>query len=268
MTTSVPVIVISGFSLTNRLLLYASIATAPVALMDGIGSHIPINAGFLGFTIYQQYLFYLATKQRQLHALCMLPQCLNSMYAVSYLAGVSAGNRWLSGALCVGTAAVLIINNVTAWTAYLMDLPEGYGVYHFFFFGWRTLSSKWRPLFLLWSVGDSIVTLGYITQSVYIATWTPTVSEEVDGDEDSNLKWWKDTSLIWSSAVGMLPFFPFVLWIELIVYKNHIVSETDTISVYLFIVQIALLITPCIYSLLRGKPSSKDDKLWEELTKL
>lgn len=239
----------AGFSLTNRLLLYANIITAPAAFMGGLGSNLPINAGFLGYTIYQQYLFYIATKHKQLHALCMLPQYLNTMYAITYATGISSGNYVLSFTLCIGTIAALIINNITTWTAYVTNIPEGYGVYHFFFFGWRTITPNWRKLFLLWGVFDSFVTLDYIALSAYIAALTPALSKDVE--EDNTYRWWRDTSLLWGSVVGLVAFWPFVVWTELIVQRNNIVSATDWISVYLFIVQIALLAIPSIYSILQ-----------------
>ncbi|KAF5330606.1 hypothetical protein D9619_005194 [Psilocybe cf. subviscida] len=251
MATTLPAVnvVMPGFSLTNRLLLYANIITVPAAALGGLGTHLPINAGFLGYTIYQQYIFYVATKHKQLHALCMLPQYLNTLYAFTYAAGISAGNHWLSVITCLGTIAALIINNITTWTAYLTDLPEGYGVYRFYFFGWRTLSPNWRTLFLLWAVFDSFATFDYIALSVYVAGVTPVASKEVKNDD--TFKWWSDTSLVWGSVVGLVMFWPVVLWTELIVKENHIVSETDMISFYLFIVQIALLAIPSVYSLLR-----------------
>lgn len=221
----------------------------PAAALGGLGTHIPINAGFLGYTCYQQYLFYVAAKHKQLHALCMLPQYLNTIYPFVYLAGISAGNGLLSFLLCIGTLAALIINNITTWTIYWRDLPEGYGIYRFFFFGWRTLSPKWRTLFHLWAISDTIFTLLFIGLSIYVAAVVPAASESAKDDDD--IRWWNDTSLVWGSVLCTVVFWPLVLWVELIVKENHIVSETDMIAVYLFVAQIALLVIPSIYSILR-----------------
>ncbi|KAF5330611.1 hypothetical protein D9619_005190 [Psilocybe cf. subviscida] len=247
MATTSPVTIIAGFSLTNRLLLYANLITAPAAFMSGLGTSIPINAGFLGYTIYQQYLFYVATKHKQLHALSMLPAHLNIMYALTYLGGLSAGNYFLTSALLMGTAAVLILNNITNWTSYLTNLPEGYSVYRFFFFGWRTLSHNWSILFLLWAVGDSIATFIYVVIGAYVGTCAVELSQDME--EGNTFRSWNDTSLLWGSVLGLAFCWPLILWTEMIVQGNHIVSETDWISIYLFIAQISLLVIPIIYRL-------------------
>lgn len=249
MATTSPVAVIAGFSVTNRLLLYANVVTAPAAFMGGIGTNIPVNAGFLGYTLYQQYLFYVAAKHKQLHALSMLPHFLNLMYAFTYCSGMIAGNYWLSYTMGIGTIAALIVNNITTWTAYTTNLPEGYGVYQFFFFGWRTLTHKWRILFLLWGVADTLVTLSYISLSKFLADWAPAASKGLKDDDEFRLA--NDTSLIWGSIMGLIVSWPFILWTELIVQRNHVVSDTDWISVYLFIVQISLLALPIAYSVLQ-----------------
>ncbi|KAF5330529.1 hypothetical protein D9619_005187 [Psilocybe cf. subviscida] len=179
----------------------------------------------------------------------MLPPYLNTMYAITYFAGISAANYWLSYTMCIGTIAALIINDISTWMAYLTNLTEGNGVYRFFFFGWRTLSPSWRKLFLVWAVFDSLATLIYICISLWLAAWTPEASKDVEDDEDFGC--WQDTSLVWGSILGLVVSWPFVLWTELIIQRNHIVSATDWISVYLFIAQIALLAIPSIFSLLR-----------------
>lgn len=245
------VVVMAGFSLTNRILLYASLLASPAAFMTGIETDLPIGAGFLGYTIYQQYIIYVAAQNKQLHALCLLPQYLNTLYAFTYIGGVSAGNYLVSGIMCIGTIAAIIINLVATWIGYLTNMPEGYGVYRFFFFGWRTLTPSWRKMFLCWAVFDIVATVFFIGFSIFVALIIPSKKEDRDAWESQ----WRlviDTSLIWGSALALVVFWPIVLWTELIIQKNNIVSETDMISVYLFIVQIALLAIPSIYNILRS----------------
>lgn len=65
MINTSPVVIMAGFSLTNRILLYVSLATLLAAFLGGVEGNLPISVGFLGFTICQQYLFYIATKNKK-----------------------------------------------------------------------------------------------------------------------------------------------------------------------------------------------------------
>lgn len=247
MATPSPVVVLAGFSLLNRVLLYASMFTAPASFIHGLGSNEPINAGFLTYTVYQQYLFCVASKHKQLHALSMLPPYLNTIYAITYFGGLSTENSVLSFVMCIGTIAALIINNITTWMAFLMNITEGYGVYRFWFLGWRTLSHQWHTFFLMWAMFDSFATVAYIGVSIYLATVALKWSK--DAGDDKQFRRWEDRSLLSGSVIV---FCLFAAWTELIVYSNHIVSATDWVSVHLFILQIVLTAFPSIYNFLCG----------------
>src|SRR5260221_13690803 len=104
-----------GFSLTNRLLLYASFLLTPGQAMSGIGSNLPTNIGFLAYNWYNQFVWYNAIKNNQLHALSLLPVHFNTIYAITHLARVSPGNLFLHITLGLGTPALMLFNPVASW---------------------------------------------------------------------------------------------------------------------------------------------------------
>ncbi|EAU83307.2 hypothetical protein CC1G_10748 [Coprinopsis cinerea okayama7 len=241
--------VIPGFSLTNRWLLYTSIMLTPAQALSGVGSHCPSNLGFLAFNWYQQYSWYMAAKSRELHALSLLPVHLNLVYAITYLGGITAGNAFIGVPLGLGTAGLMILNTVTAWISLKTNLPEGDGVYQFFFFGWRTLSKGWRIFFLLWQINDTLV----VAASVFIGIiWGVIISfdpETIFSIQSRDFLLWRETAILWGPPTMLLFTWPLVLWMELIVQKNNIVSETDMVSVWLFIAQVATMVWPSLVNL-------------------
>ena len=237
-----PVEVVDGFSLMNRWLLYTSLLLVPAQFISGIGGTGLTNTGFLAFNYYQQLKWYWATKARTLHALSLLPAHFNLIYAITYLGGISSGNFVSATILGFGSAGAIILNTISAWESYKTNLPEGYGVYRFFFFGWRTLSPQWRKFFLVWQIFDSMVaactTLTALSMSYQIAA-------KVDDE-----KWWisylKYPAIILGPVIMMLGVWPLIMWTELIVQRNNIVSPTDWLSVWLFIAQCGSMLIPSI----------------------
>ena len=139
--------VIQGFSKINRWLLYASFMLAPAQFISGIGNNCPSNLGFLAYNWYTQVSWYRAIKSKQLHALSLIPVHWNTIFAVSYLGGVTSGNIVMGLLLGLGTAGVIVLNNVASWTSWATNQTEGFGVYQFFFFGWRTLNPSWHKVY-------------------------------------------------------------------------------------------------------------------------
>lgn len=117
---------------------------APAQLLSGMGSNCPSNLGFLAYNYYTQIAWYRAVRNKQLHALAMLPVHFNIVYFFTYWGGVTSGNIYLGVLQGLGTAGVLILNTVSAWESWASNLEEGYGSYQFFFVGWRTLTPGWR----------------------------------------------------------------------------------------------------------------------------
>ncbi|TEB21389.1 hypothetical protein FA13DRAFT_1799919 [Coprinellus micaceus] len=250
-----PIQVIAGFSLTNRWLLYASLMLTPAQALSGVGSQAPTNIGFLAYNYYQQYLWYTAAKSKQIHALALLPTYLDLIYAVTYLGGIPAGNVPMGILLGLGTAGLLLMNTITAWIALKTNLPEGDGVYQFFFFGWRTLSKGWRRLMTMWQVFDTLTVVVAVIGSIVLGVIIPLNVDEDDVD-DSEFKTLRDTAIFWGSALVLVCLgWPLILWIELIVKRNNIVSETDMIAVYLFVAQVAAMILPGIVGFIWKKLS-------------
>ncbi|KAJ3544964.1 hypothetical protein NMY22_g2610 [Coprinellus aureogranulatus] len=243
--------VMPGFSATNRALLYGSLITSPVQAVFGLGSNSPLNLGFLAYSWYQQYLWYLAARERNLHALSILVDHLNIVFCLTALAAVPCGNHPMGILLGLGTAGVVIMNNVTAWISWKTNLPEGDGVYRFFFFGYRTLSPGWRKFLFLWAIGDTFLTALSVILAIGLGIFIPMCfgAREMKGQARSEGRWWWNDWWFWlwvvsvSTAAGSL-----VLFIELTVKRNKIMSNTDMVSVYLFAVQAALLVGTIVWN--------------------
>ena len=234
--------VLAGFSLTNRCILYASAVLSVPQAIAGLESHIPINIGFLAYNWYNQIQWYRAIKADQLHALCLLLPHLNLTFSITYLGGTTAANFPTAALLVVGTSGVIALNTVAACISWETNQREGFGVYQFFYFGWRTLDPHWHKFFLLWQIWDSIWVLSILTLEVVViiamgmGMWErfyvpPAWYEKyiaIAGEVASSLFW-----------IG-----PLILWIELIVARNHIESATDWIAVWLFVAQVGALLIP------------------------
>ncbi|TEB21392.1 hypothetical protein FA13DRAFT_1757552 [Coprinellus micaceus] len=247
MASTVVANVVSGFSLTNRWLLYTSLMLTPAQALSGIGNHCPSNIGFLAYNWWQQYTWFAAAKKRELHALSLLPVYLNMLYSVTYLGGIPAGNLPMGLLLGLGTAGLIIMNTVTAWISLKTNLPEGDGVYQFFFFGWRVLSKGWRKFFLVWEIFDTITVASAVVGSIAMGISIPLTIKLVDQDK-AWFRWARDTAVFWGSAFMLFATWPFILWMELIVKRNNIVSETDMIAVWLFVAQVAAMVLPSLFS--------------------
>ncbi|TEB21386.1 hypothetical protein FA13DRAFT_1741961 [Coprinellus micaceus] len=140
------------------------------------------------------------------------------------------------------------MNTITAWISLKTNLPEGDGVYQFFFFGWRTLTKKWRVLFLLWEISNTIESVIMTIAVMYTALTTPGQYDE-EATEEKNFKVLRATAIFWGSVVMLVIIWPCILWMELIVKRNNIVSETDMISVYLFVAQVGTMVLPALFGL-------------------
>jgi len=164
------------------------------------------------------------------------------MYSISYLGGITSGNIFMGLFLGFGTAGVIVLNNVSAWTSWAVDQPDGFGVYEFFFFGWRTLNPSWHKFFFVWQLSDSIEALTMITIAISVAIAVTMLPPE-EFKEWS--QWWVRYPFIPAGAVVMLVLaWPLILWVELIVARNHIESATDYIAVWLFVAQVVAMLIP------------------------
>jgi hypothetical protein len=272
--------VVSGFSLTNRLLLYASILLAPAQLVAGVGNNIPINIGFLGYNWYTQYQWYINAQSGQLQALSLLLVHFNLIYTITYISGVGSGNLYVGIPAGLGSAGVIVLNTISAWVSWKTDLPAGDGVYQFFFFGWRTLTPGWRTFFLIWQIGDTISALTGVVTAIALGIAFPLLKDEKKEYQGrwhlpKWIAWLKPKS--WSimtlrypaipvgAALMLLAIWPLVLWVELIVARNNISSDTDWIAVWLFIGQVGTLIMPdleplfcCLVRRIRGKEKEEE----------
>lgn len=242
---------VQGFSLLNRWLLYASVMLAPAHFVSGVEGTGLTNIGFHAFNWYNQIVWYNAVVNKELGALSLLPVHFNIVFCLSYLGGLATGNIFSGVALGLGTGGVMLLNTVSAWKCWATNQTMGYGEYEFFFFGWRTLSDGWHKFFLVWQIGDSILALNTVIMALSIPTRAlysrmKNKKEKPNTLKDSllsipNLKY----PLIPVGAALMLFItWPLILWVELIVQRNHVESETDWISVWLFIVQAAMLLPP------------------------
>jgi len=232
--------VISGFSLTNRWLLYTSLMLTPAQAISGIGSNFPSSLGFLAYNWYNQYAWYNAIRHKQLHALSLLPVHFNTIYVLTYLGGITSGNIPMGALLGVGTAGLIVFNTIAAWISWATNLPDGYGIYHFFFFGWRTLTPGWRKFILLWQIGDTSLAIGSVMCALGFAIALPLQGPDI------RLPWQCNRyfAVLWGSALALVVTWPLILWTELIISRNHIKSETDMVAVWLFVAQVATMLVP------------------------
>jgi hypothetical protein len=231
---------VSGFSLTNRWLLYASFMLAPAQFISGVGNNSPTNVGFLAYNWYTQIQWYQAIKAKQLHALSLLPVHFNFLFVMTYLGGITTGNIIMGLLLGISTAGVIVLNSVAAWTSWATNQPEGFGVYQFFFFGWRTLSPGWHKFILLWQIGDSILALNCLIVAIGAPIALATRKAEKE------LPWYCNTypMILIGAVVMLLCGWPLILWTELIVARNRIESATDMVAVWLFVAQVGAMLIP------------------------
>jgi hypothetical protein len=227
-----------GFSVANRWLLYTSFMLAPAQFISGLGNNYPSNLGFLAYNWYTQVTWYRAIKANRLHALSLLPVHFNTLYALVYLGGISAGNLPMAVLLSVNTTGVMVLNTICGWICWTTNQREGFGLYRFFFFGWRTLNPGWHKFILLWQIFDSIAALGCVIMAFVLALRFARVT----GDD---LRWyWKYTAIVPGAATMLLVGWPLILWSELLVAGNHIESSTDMIAVWMFVAQVGLMLIP------------------------
>jgi hypothetical protein len=228
---------IAGFSLTNRWLLYASIMLSPAMFISGVKSNFPTNLGFLAYNWYTQITWYQAAKAGLLGPLSLLPVHFNTIYAVSYLGGVSAGNDFLAILLGIGTAGVMGLNNAAAWQGWIIDQPEGFGQYEFFFYGWRTLSPGWHKFIMVWNIADTLWLVLFATVAIALPFRV--------GEDNEWMEWFMRYPAIPVGAICILVYcWPLILWVELIYARNHVQSDTDMIAVWLFVAQVVLMLVP------------------------
>lgn len=234
--------VVSGFSPMNRWLLYASCMLAPAQFISGIGNNWPSNIGFLAFNIYTQTAWHTAVRHEELHALCLLVPHFTFIWAVTYLGGITSGNLFMGAVLGFGTAGVLLLNGVTAWISFLTNQPEGFGVYQFYFFGWRTLDHDWHTFFLVWQIFDTLEAVSLVILAITIPLAIASKSMEA---EEELVPWWSTYPAVPAgAALVMLALWTLILWTELIVSRNQIESDTDWTAVWLFIAQVGAMLVP------------------------
>jgi len=235
--------IVQGFSKTNRWLLYASMMLSPAQFVSGLDSNCPSNLGFLAYNWYTQISWYYSIKGKQLHALSLLPVHFNLICVITYLGGITSGNIFMGLLLGFGTGGVIVLNTVAAWTSWATNMPEGYGVYQFFFFGWRTLSPGWHKFFLLWQIADSVTALTCLIAAIAGAIYASTDYHEES--DDGKMPWWmRYPAIPLGTIVILICFWPLILWTELIVARNHVESATDWVAVWLFVAQVGAMLIP------------------------
>jgi hypothetical protein len=256
--------IVDGFSLLNRWLLYTNFMLAPAQFASGLGNNCPSNIGFLAYNWYTQVAWYRAAKSQEMHAISLVLVHVNQLFSLSYLGGVTSGNIYMGTLLGLGSAGVIILNSVAAWTAWATNMREGFGEYQFFFFGWRTLSKGWHTFLLLWQISDSMLACVCIIAALVI----PITLTQMDKD----LPWWlRYPAIPLGAATMLLVGWPLILWTELIVQRNRIESETDWIAVWLFVAQVATMVIPscglsfsCLWPLRRSEvgeaPAAKSEQ--------
>lgn len=239
--------IIGGFSLTNRMLLYANALLAPAQFFSGIDNNCPSNLGFLAYNMYNQILLDRAVQHEQLNAFCLVLPHLNLIFALTYLGGITSGNLFMGGFLGFGTAATILLNNVTAWISWIKNQPKGIGRYHFFFFGYRTLNEGWHKFFLVWQIFDTFVTAIMVVSAI-VGGFSMAYEAKL---EEANA--WGKWGITWllvplGALLTLVVIWPLILWTEMIVKANHVESPTDWVAVWLFVAQVVAMLLPPLCS--------------------
>ena len=231
--------VVSGFSRVNRWLLYTSCMLAPAQFASGVGNNWPSNVGFLAYNMYTQIAWYAAIRNKELHALCLLVPHFTLIWTMTYIGGITSGNIFMGAILGFGTAGVIVLNGVAAWTSWMTNQADGFGLYQFYFFGWRTLNPNWHTFFLVWQIFDTLEAVTVVILGIVAAI-------AIAGNSMKELQpWWSTYVMIpVGAAIVMLGLWTLILWTELIIARNQIESDTDWIAVWLFIAQVGAMLVP------------------------
>jgi hypothetical protein len=231
--------VVAGFSRTNRWLVYTSALLFPAQAISGLGSNCPSNLGFLAYSFYSAVQYFRVVQAKESHALSMVIANFNLFNNIIYLGGVTSANYGVAVLLALVTTGMMILNNVSAWLSWSTNQSDGFGVYQFFFFGWRTLSPGWHKFFLLWTIADTVLTIVFVGLAFHFAIMAVKMAEE------ENIEWWwRYPAIPIGAAISMLFYWLLIMWTELIVARNHIESDTDYIAVWLFIAQVVTMLIP------------------------
>jgi hypothetical protein len=245
--------IVDGFSPLNRAIMYISAILAPAQAISGIGHTGLSNLGFLAYNYYAQIVWFRAVKHNELHALALVVVHTNTTLAFAYVGGIFSGNRWIALLLAFGAMGVLWLNNATAWISWMQGQEEGYGEWQFFFFGWRTLTHGWHKFIMVWQIANTLESLGFSGLFLSLALQAGT----------TKFMWWHRLPAIPLGGVIMaFILFPYILFVELLVRRNHIDSGTDWGAVYAFGAQVALMLLPDFGKCVRRV--SKDDDGEEE----
>lgn len=107
--------------------------------------------------------------------------------------------------------------------------------------------------FLLWQIGDSLFVLSCTNGAV----WLIAIAKAAEIEDPHELPWYcrKYPAIPMGAILMLISEWPLILWTGLIIQRNHIVSETDMIAVWLFVAQVGTLLIPSWSSmrrLLRG----------------
>ncbi|KAF1847640.1 uncharacterized protein K460DRAFT_281375 [Cucurbitaria berberidis CBS 394.84] len=233
---------VQGFSQLNRALMYISAILAPAQAVSGIGHTGLSNLGFLAYNYYTQVVWFRAASNQQLSAFALVAVHANTTLAFAYLGGIFSGNRVMAALLSLGAMGVLWLNNATAWISWKTGQQQGYGDWQFFFFGWRTLSPGWHKFIMVWQISNSLETFGLSVGCIMLAIRAGARSREAN---KRMFKWWhRFPAIPIGGAIMTFVLCPYIVWIELIVRRNHVESETDWVAVYVFIGQVALMFLP------------------------
>ena len=253
-----------GFSLTNRWLLYISYALAPAQFLSGLNSNCPSNIGFLAYNWYTQIQWYrLMSSKEDIHAISLLMPHFNLLYAISYLGGVSSANPLVLMICCFATAGAIVLNTMNTWRTFAGNGSPS-DIYQFFFFGWRTpTTTGWSVFFILWQVFNTLLVLASLTMIYHYLVAAPIASEE------SGLgRLWGWRRLAARPIVSLFVFiqfgWPLILWTELIISRNRIQGESDSLSMIMFIVQVAAMLIGT-FSYVARSPWRKNVLAWLRL---
>lgn len=249
--------VVQGFSNLNRAIMYLSAILAPTQAIASIGHTGVSNLGFLAYNYYTQVVWYRAVTNHELHSLALVLVHANTTLALAYIGGIFSGNRVMSVLLSLGAMGVMWLNCATAWISWKTGQEEGYGKWQFFFFGWRTLTEGWHKFLLVWQISNSFEAFGLSLLCIGMAVRSFTKTRQ---ENKKSFKWWHRGIAIPVGGLLMTLFmFPYILWMELLIRRNKVISDTDWVAVYVFIAQVALMLLPDLNKFFTRTKKDGDD---------
>jgi hypothetical protein len=252
----------SGFSSLNRALMYLSALLAPAQAASSIGHTGLTHLGFLAYNWYTAIIWFRAASRNDLGPVWLATVHASTTFALVYIGGIFSKYGVISGLLGMSAIALLWMNNTAAWISWNTGRGAGFEEWEFFFFGWRRLSEGWHLFLLVWQIFNSLEALAMsIVYIVLSLGYSESSDQHSEGKTVKPVKWWYTLAAIPVGGSAMvLIVCPYTVWMELIVQRNKVQSDTDWVAVSLFVAQVVFMLMPKFQKCLPRKEKDGQEK--------